>query len=511
MNEHDRSTELPGDIASLWIDTAPGDPFPPLRGDLSVDVAVLGAGIAGITAAVLLKRAGKRVAVIEAGRVLRGVTGYTTAKVTSNHNLIYADLVQKFGEEGARIYAESNQAAIERIARFVEEEGIDCDFERKSNYTYTESENDLRSIKEEVRVAERLGLPAHFVYNTRLPFPIAGGIRFDNQAQFHPRKYLLHLAGAVPGEGSHVFEQTRAFDVEEGRPCRVITDRGVVSAEDVIVATHYPILDRGAFFAKVHPKREYVVCARIDPAQDPEGMFITAGFPTRSIRTAPHAGGLLLIVGGEKHRPGEEPETEERYRILEEYTRSRFGVESFEYRWSTQDNYPVDRVPYIGKLRRGFDHLWVATGFGAWGMTNGTLSGMLLSDLILGTENPWAELYDANRVKPAASARKFIQENANVARHWFGDRLAEPDAESLRELAPGEGALVEIDGEKIAAYRDDQGTLHALSPVCTHMGCIVQWNRAERSWDCPCHGSRFSAEGSVIHGPAVEDLERKEL
>ncbi|MDQ5824853.1 MAG: FAD-dependent oxidoreductase [Chloroflexota bacterium] len=493
---------------SFWIDSAPGRRFPSLQGDVLVDVAVLGGGIAGLTAATLLKRAGKRVAVVEAGRLVEGVTGHTTAKVSSGHGLIYAELIKKFGEDGARIYAQSNEAALERIARFVADEGIDCDFERKGNYIYAETEEELQRVQDELEAAQKLGLPVSFVKDTRLPYFTSGAIRYDNQAQFHPRKYLLHLAESLPGDGSFVFEDTRALDVEEGTPHRVMTNKGVVSAQDVIVATHFPFLDRGLLFARVHPYREYVVCARIREDQDPDGMYINTGSPTRSVRTTPYEGGRLLIVVGEKHRTGEETDTEQHYTALEEFARTSFGVEEFEYRWSTQDNYSIDRVPYIGKLNPKSDGVYVATGFSAWGMTNGTLSGMILSDLIFGVQNPWAEFYDPNR---APSLGKLIQENLGIPKHWLGARLAPPEVESLSRLASGEGAIVEVGGEKVAAYRDDQGTVHAISAVCTHMGCIVNWNSGEKSWDCPCHGSRFSADGKVIQGPAVRNLAKKDF
>ncbi|HEX6292091.1 MAG TPA: FAD-dependent oxidoreductase [Herpetosiphonaceae bacterium] len=502
--------DTPPEHMSLWIATAPGPTFPRLLGDLTVDVAILGGGIAGLTTATLLKQAGKTVAVIEADQVVRGVTGYTTAKVTAQHNLIYADLIDTFGEDAARIYAHSNQAALERIAQFVAEDGIDCDFERKPNYCYSESATDLTMLEEEVTAAQNLGLPASLVTATGLPFPVAGALRVDHQAQFHPRKYLLQLAARIPGAGSFIFEHTRALDVEESNPHRVITDQGVLQAQDVVVATHYPILDRGLFFARVFPRREYVICVRANEGTDPHGMYISIGEPTRSVRTAPSPDGLLLVIGGEKHRPGEDPDTNARYRQLEHFARERFGCDQVVYRWSTQDTYAVDRVPYIGRLRPGADHLYVATGFGAWGMTNGTLAGMIIADAILGVVNPWAELYYPSRLNLRASAAKLLKEGANVARHFIGDRLAGgetfPDA-----IPPGEGAIVNHHGEKVAVYKDEQGKLHGVSPVCTHLGCLVGWNTAEKSWDCPCHGSRFDVTGQVIHGPAVANLAQQNL
>ena len=495
---------------SLWVESTPETAYAPLADGLDVDVAVVGGGIAGLTAALLLKRAGKSVAVLESKRILHGATGYTTAKVTAAHSLSYTTIERNFGQEGARVYAEANQAALDFVARLVEEESIDCDFERKANYVYAERQDERTTIEQEVEAARRAGLAAEFVEETPLPYPVACAFRLDNQAQFHPRKYLLPLAAAVDGEGSRVLELTRVDDVRGGGPVRVVTNRGSVTARDAILATQLPILDRGFFFAKAHPDRSYAVACRISPGQDPDGMYINVGTPTRSVRTAQDERGALLLLGGEGHKPGADPDTEARYRALEEFGRRHWQASEFPYRWSTQDYSPVDGVPYVGRLTRRSDHVYVATGFKKWGMTNGTAAALILADRILGRPNRWAELFDSKRLNPLASAPKFATENASVARHFVGDRLNRGDAAALDEIAPGEGRLLRLEGRKTAVYRDDEGRVHALSPVCTHMGCHVGWNPAERSWDCPCHGSRFSAEGAVIQGPATRDLERRE-
>ena len=496
--------------SSFWIESTPGTDFPPLGGEVSADVAVIGAGITGLTAALLLTRAGKSVAVLDAKRIVRGVTGHTTAKVTSSHGAIYSQLVRQFGEEGARMYGESNEAALARIAQFVEEERIECDFARRSNYLYAPAAEQLQTVEQEAEAAARVGLPATFVQESPLPFPIAGAVRFDNQAQFHPRKYLLAFADGIVAAGGRIFEETRALDVEEGTPCRVGTDKGTLTARDVIVATHIPFLDRGFFFAKVHPYRSYVVCPRLDPSRDPVDMFVSTESPTHTVRSSPYEDGVLLVIAGEGHKTGEHPNTEERYQALERWTREHFEIESMEYRWSTQDYYSVDHVPYIGRLTRRSRHVFAATGYNAWGLTNGTLAGMLLSDAVLGVENPWAPLYDANRVKPKASATMFVKENAKVARRWFGDRGKAGDREAVSRLRPGEGTVVRVSGKSVAVHRDHGGALHAVSAVCTHLACIVHWNAAEQSWDCPCHGSRFANDGKVIQGPAVKDLETRD-
>ena len=494
---------------SFWVDTTPQTNYPPMPGNTSVDVAVLGGGITGLTAAVLLKRLGKTVAVIEAQRIAEGVTGHTTAKITSQHKLIYDTLIKGHGEQKARLYAEANEAAIDRIEAFVNEQSIDCDFGHLPAYVYTEDADVLSQLEAEVAAAQTVGLPASFVSEVPLPFPIKGAVRFENQAQFHIRKYLLPLAEEIPGEGSHIFENTRAVNVKEGVRCRVETDRGHVFAKDVIVATHIPFTFKGQFWGKATPQREYGVSARIESTRALEGMFISAESPTRSVRTAPKEEGLSLIVVGEAHKTGEEPDTERRYRNLEEWARERFGVTVFENRWSSQDYSSFDGLPYVGRIGARSEHVYVATAFAAWGITNGTAAAMLLSDLIGGKENRWADLYDSTRTSPFG-AKSLYEEGASQAMHFFKDRF-EGATEVASAIAPGEGRIVGRPGDQTAVYRDSQGEIHAVSARCTHLGCIVSWNPAETSWDCPCNGSRFPVEGEVLQSPAVRELEKKEL
>jgi Rieske Fe-S protein len=280
-----------------------------------------------------------------------------------------------------------------------------------------------------------------------------------------------------------------------------------VAARDVIVATQLPFLDRGLFFAKTHPHRSYAVAAAIAEDRAPDGMFINSGVPTRSVRTIRDGEGLLLQVGGQGHKTGHAEDTAGRYGELERFLREQWPEAGpIEHRWSTQDYMSFDRVPYIGRLRRGSRHLYTATGFSKWGMTSGTLAAMLLSDRIVGRDNQWAELFESTRVKLRAAAPTFAKENTLVGFRFVGDRLAPGDRPSAEALANGEGALVGMRGRKRAVYRDEAGTLHVLSPVCRHLWCIVAWNPAERTWDCPCHGSRYTGEGRVIQGPAVKDL-----
>lgn len=498
------------ETSSLWIATAGETDYPPLAGDARFDVAVLGGGVIGLTTALLLKRAGRRVAVVEAGRVARGVTARTTAKISSLHGLVYNDVQSSFGQEGARVYGEANQAGLEWMAAYVADEKIDCDFRRRDNYTYTESPEDVGRIEQEVDAAAKAGLPAAFVEDVPLPFPVAAAVRFSGQAEFHPLKYLLAMAGQIAGDGCEIYEQTRALGVKGGSPSEVETSSGTMRADDVIVATHFPFLDRGLFFARQHPERSYAI-AMTQTGEPPDGMFLSTETPAHSIRSHPVGRGELLLVGGESHKTGQGGNHSARYRRLEAYARERFDVGSVEHRWSTQDNMPVDGVPYIGKLTPVSGRIHVATGMKKWGLAQGTAAAMILSDAVMGRRNPWSDLYSPSRMKPLASATELVKENANVAKRFVGDRFRKPDADELSDIAQGEGRVVTVGGEKVAAYRDEHGGVHAVSPVCTHLFCLVDWNDAERSWDCPCHGSRFDVDGRVIQGPAVKDLEPKVL
>ena len=488
---------------SYWVASSPETHYGPQTQDVAVDVAIVGAGITGLTAATLLKRAGRTVALVEFDRVARGASGYNTAKLTAGHNLVFAKLIKRFGEQKARLYAEANQTAID----FVEAQGVACDFRRQANVVYAALNESADEVQREVEACQRLGLPASYVTETTLPYPVLGAVRLDRQAEFHPRKYLLGLAERLPGDGSFLFEETMALEVEAGDPSLVTTSRGTVRARDVILASHMPFLIRGFLFARATPSGSYALVAAIDPADAPEGMFINTKQPTRSIRVVPDDGRTLLLVGGEGHTPGAERDTRRRYAALEAFLRQHWDAGEVEQRWYTMDYVSVDGVPFVGRLGRRSERLWVGTGYGKWGLSNGTAAGMLLADLVVGNENRWAGLYDANRLKPVASAPKFVVENTQVAFHFVRDRLAR-DRRSVDEIPRGEGALVDVDGRKAAVYRDDDGVVSAFSPVCTHLRCVVRWNTAERSWDCPCHGSRFDPKtGEVLHGPAVRALE----
>jgi glycine/D-amino acid oxidase-like deaminating enzyme/nitrite reductase/ring-hydroxylating ferredoxin subunit len=494
---------------SFWIDTGPAqESRPPLEEDVRAEIAVIGGGIAGITTALLLVEAGAETVLLEAGRLAQGVSGYTTAKVTSQHGAIYSRLRSKHGADVARTYGQANEAALGWIAERIEGDGIECDFRRQPAYLYTSEGSSRGKLEKEAEAAVDAGLPASLVEETPLPYSVAAAVRFDDQAEFHIRKYLLALVEQLERGGCRIFEKSRALGIGAGPPCIVSTVGGRVIAERVVVATQYPFLDRSLVFARLHPSRSYAIVCDIE-GTPPAGMYINADSPTRSIRAVPIDGTDLLLLGGEGHKAGEGGDTREHYSRLEEFARRHWQVRSVEYRWSTQDGITIDGMPYIGRLTPRNDRIVMATGFAKWGMTGGTVAGLLLSDLLLGRNNPWASTFDPNRFNPRAGIVKLLEENARVGLRFFGDRLRTRGNRPIEDLAPGEGDIVSHEGEKVAGHRRDDGTLVAVSSRCTHLGCQLNWNTAERSWDCPCHGSRFSPEGEILQGPAVRELEQK--
>lgn len=496
--------ELNDPPSPYWIASAPGTDYPELDKDFSVDVAIVGGGIVGITTAYLLTKSGLKVAIIEADRILQGTTGHSTAKITSQHSLIYARLKKEMGKELAKQYADANESAIHKIASIVEEKNIDCDFAWRPAYVYTQSNKYVKKIEDEVDAAASLGIKASYLEDIPLPFSIQSAVRFDEQAQFHPVKYLLALAADVKNSGSYIFENTEAVDIADGEPCTVTTRTGKkVTASKVIIASHFPFFDGGGlYFARMYAEKSYIIGLK---AQDrfPEGMFITAEDPGRSLRSQNYDNGELILIAGEHHRTGENENTNIHYQNLISFAKDTFQVEDIIYRWSTQDCMTMDGVPYIGNLTSRSPNLYVATGFGKWGISNGTVAGMLLTDLITKGDSPWAPVYNPSRFSSAASIVNFIVQNATVAKHFIGGKLAAPEN---AEIEKGEARIIEAEGKKVGAFRDEQGQLHMVDTTCTHMGCELTWNDAERTWDCPCHGSRFTYEGDIVEGPATNRL-----
>ena len=484
-----------------WEDTYAPPSFPALAGDIEVDVAVIGGGVVGISAARFLKDQGMTVAVVEARRVGQGVSGKATAKVTSQHGITYQTLEEKFGEERARIYADAQEAGLRKIIELAGTHGFDADIEEMPAFVYTRDERHVGEIEKEVEVARRLGLPASITTDTGLPFEVRSAMRWDNQAQFHPIKYVAGLAGTIPGDGSHVFENSRVVDWD---PDRIATDNGTVRARHVVMATNLPLGQVGMYYSTNHPKAEPVIAAPINRV--PPAYYKNVEQPGRSIRTHKHNGKTYAVCAGTHFKPGHAEDEQKHFADLERWLIENFDSAGIEYRWVNEDYTPIDSAPFIGWSSNASDGYLVATGFDAWGFTNGTAAGMIIAELAAGREHPWLDLFDASRIKPVAGGKEFLKENLGVAKHLIGGYAASKP-KSFDELAPGDAAILKIDGDNVAAFRDPEGQVHAVKANCTHMGCLVGWNHTDRTWDCPCHGSRFALTGEVIHGPAVKPLE----
>ena len=502
----------PGDFIrmskSIWLETRQPPSFPSLSGDIQTDVAIVGGGLTGIVAAYLLAREGKKVVVLEGRRIGHGETGHTTAHLTEMIDAGYSTISKQFGKSEARQVARASRLAIETIATIAERESIDCRFRRLPAFLYTERKERAEDLVREAAAASEAGIRATYTKEVPLPYPVIGAIRFEGQADYHSLAFLSGVASAAVRDGVTFHEDTKVLDVSDGDPTTIKTERGVVRATDVLLTANVPVNQRGILQTKLPAYRSYAVAALLTRALEP-GLYWDDYDPYHYVRTLDIDGSVWLIAGGEDHRTGVDVDTEECFAKLESWTREKFGVERFDYRWSGQIIEPPDGLPYIGRV--GFtEHVWVSTGYSGQGMTFGTFGGTMLTDLVLGRKSEWEDLFDPKRIPPMQSMGEYLKDNIEFPKRLIADRLTDHDAEgdSEKTLARGEGKILELDGKKVAAARDENGALHLLSPVCTHMACDVHFNAAEKTWDCPCHGSRFGIDGAVINGPASKPLAR---
>jgi len=486
---------------ALWWDLAePPRPRPPLPAGREVDVAVLGAGITGLTTAALLSRAGAEVAVLEAESVASGATGANTAKVTALQSNLLSTIRRHQGAEAAAAYAERSAAAVELVAELGS--GIDCDLHRRPACTYAAEPRELRDVQAEARAAEEAGLPVELAADAGMPFPVAGAVRLADQIEFQPVRYAMGLARMIEDAGSAVYEHTRALDVHQGSPCTITTTAGQLRADRVVVATHYPILDRGLYFARLEPERSYCIAARVGP-HEPLPLAINTRSPKRSVRSV----GDRVVVCGEGHPTGSHDGSSP-YEALAEFARRHWNVQEVTHRWSAQDPTAYDHFPMVGPYLPGADRVFVATGFMKWGLCGGTAAASMLAELLGGQRPEGAEFFSPNRISPR-SAGQLAKMNIKVGADFVGDRLTAGQVRSAAEVPDGQARVVRDGTELTGVYRDEDGRAHGVSLRCTHLGCLLRFNDTERSWDCPCHGSRFDVRGNVLEGPAVRPLANK--
>jgi glycine/D-amino acid oxidase-like deaminating enzyme/nitrite reductase/ring-hydroxylating ferredoxin subunit len=497
------------DTTPYWIRSAQIPQFPTLARDLKVDVAIVGGGIVGVTAAYLLKSAGMTVALVERDRLAQLDTGHTTAHLTMVTDVTLTELAKNFGNDTAQAVWDAGRIAIDQIESHVGSEEINCGFRRMPGYLHLPIEGrgaSASELREVAELARELGFEAEF--ESSVPFYNHAGVRFDQQALFHPRQYLAGLSGIVPGGGSHVFENTTADEVTDN-PLTVKCGQHTIECGYVVIATHTPLAGKTNLVSatllqsKLALYTSYVVGGTLPRGTVPHGLYWDTADPYYYLRVEPGNGRDYAIFGGKDHKTGQADDTRQCYESLEQMARKVFPQLEVTDRWSGQIIETNDGLPYIGETS---ERQFVSTGDAGNGMTFGTIAAMMARDAALGRSNPWREVFAVDRSKVRGGTWGYIAENKDYLYYLIRDRFASAQGASLRVLQRGDGKILNINGERAAAFRDDKGTVHVCSATCTHMGCEVKWNQAERTWDCPCHGSRFRTDGSVIAGPAESPL-----
>ena len=497
------------DTTPLWkaISTRPSD-YPELLKDIEVDVAILGGGITGVTAATQLINAGKKVAILEADKI----GGVTTSSSTGNLYIavqpFYQNIFSKFNLEAAKKIAHSRKFAIDYIESNIKEKNINCQFSRRPWYAYTCKEPRMY-LDKEVELFKKMEIPIEYTNSLPLPFKFKKAVMMQNQARFNPLQYVISMAADLTKKGCFIFEKTRVTNIDEKDVCILETENAKVIAKKVLMATHTPVgINPTQMFTS--PYRSYVVAVHLKDNKYPEGHFWDLDRPPHATCTHAISGSHpeLLMVAGSHHKTGQGTNMHSHFDEMKTFLREHFQISDVVYQWSAQHYQSADDVPYIGLASRFAKHTYITTGYWADGLVYGTLAGIIIGDLILEKDNPFINTYQSNRFKPAASFGFLTKENTNVFVQYLKDYPSR-EKKNYADIKAGEGRVVEINREKWAVSRDDKNQLHIVSAVCTHMKCIVNWNDAEKTWDCPCHGSRFNQEGKVIEGPAKSNLENK--
>lgn len=471
-----------------------------LHGEVDVDVAIIGGGIVGAIVARLLKDSGRTVALIDAGRAGYGVTGRSTAKVTAQHSTFLQRIEHDHGPEAARTYADANRAGVELISELTRRHRLECDLQPGDSCVYAQTEDGARQLQDELAAAERAGLPMQLVNDVDLPFPVRAALCLPDQLQFQPVDFVAQLAATIAGDGSFLFEHSLVTDWSD---TEAQTADGRVRARHVIMATHLPLAAVGLYYSHTSPHMHAVMAVPVDAARAPAGMYISVDEKHRSLRRhrAPD-GKTMLILTGPRFTHGDAEAERAAFRELEDFAREFFGWTGGGYRWSNEDYTPADGLPYVGWSGSEGKSVLVATGFDAWGLSNGAAAAMILADLCEEGENSWAACFDASR-HTLKGISKMAADAVQAVRGLVGDHVNKPPEPSSLE----DGAIVYANGRASGVYHDEDGSPHLVSAVCTHMGCMLGWNPVDRTWDCPCHGSRFAHDGKVLHGPATHPLE----
>ncbi len=493
---------------SLWLDQYNMKGFPELNNDLEVDILVVGGGITGITSALLLVEEGFKVAIVEKFKLMHGTTGHTTAKVTIQHGIVYQDLIKRFGVNNTQLYVDSNIKAHELIKENIKTLEIDCDYEEVTSFIYTQKTNKLKKIENEYKAALKLNIDSFLTDQLKLPFDVKGAIGFKNQAHFNVTKYLHKLIEEFDrNDDSYIFEHSKVMKVtEEDDKCISYLDNGVkVKSRFVVMASHYPVnCTYNMYFSKLKPSITYLIAAKHHVPLD-NGDYINVEKPTRSLRTQVYHDDRLLLIAGENHQTGHKSDNLSHFDNLEIFGREYFKIEKPLYRFSTQDYYTFDKLPYIGRLNLKSPHIIVATGYKKWGMTTSHVAAILARDLITNKKTAYEDLYDPIRLSDKINCKYFMY-NLKSIKCFITDRIKSKEREF--DVEKGMGKVVSYKGKKYGVYKDDEGKTYIVDVVCPHLKCILSFNPDHKTYDCPCHGSRFTYKGKYIDGPSIKDLKR---
>lgn len=514
---------------SYWISSVKNNKkeYKKLQEEIETEIAIIGGGLTGLSCGYYLTKENKNVTILEKDTICSHTSGNTTGKITSGHGLFYNYLLQSEERKKTKQYLEANEKAIENIANIVKQENIKCDFERQDAYIFTQKQEEVQKLKKEIEALEYLDYPCELVKDIPLPIKnnqkelnkenisiekeILAAIKYKNQAQFNPCLYAEGLANKIEERKGRIFENSKVLDVkkkEEGY--EIITNEGKVKAKIVILASHYPIITfPGFYFMKMYQETSYLIAVETDEALF-DGMYINTEEPTISLRTAKFGDKRLLLVGGMKHKTGAKIDLKESYKKLEEVAKQLYPNSKVLYRWSTEDCISLDKIPYIGEFSNLMPNIYVATGYKKWGMTTSNIAANIITDKILGKENKYEEVFKSTRLEPIKNHEELGNILKEVSYSLVINKLKDIE-EYIKDVKNGEGKIIEIDGKKVGAYRNGEGEIYLVKPYCSHLGCMLSWNNLDRTWDCPCHGSRFTYEGKQVYDPAIKDLERIDI
>lgn len=490
---------------SLWIEKSKPKEYEKLDKDIKIDNLIIGGGIAGLTTACLLRQERLEVALVEADRIGYGTSGRNTGKITCQHGLIYSEIEKQCGLEGAKIYYEKNKEAIDFIENISEENNISCDFKRKSAFIFTEKEKYIKALKEEFKSYTEMGIPCTYHQTLDLPLNIKAAIEIPNEGQFNPKMYLDGLGDLFARNGGKIYEHTPIEDIWKEKNIALTRDGCRISYNNLIICSHMPFYDgMNLYFARLKAERSYLVAGKYEKAF-PEGMYINVEEPGRTLRLYENNGEKLLLVGGEKHKVGQGDENKDYYDILKAYASDNFGIEDFKYKWSAEDYITPDHIPYVGLLNKNHKNIFVATGFGKWGMTSGVAGAIIIRNLITSKKEGYEELFCPHRPGRLMSF-DIVKDNVNLATQYIKGKLEK--GSNCISLNPGQSQIVHIEGERYGAYCDENNEVHIVDITCPHLGCELKFNHLEKTWDCPCHGSRYNYDGGVLEGPTTMGLKR---